>query len=377
MMVWTSPPYKFSAKTRLGAQWLLFRVGPPFLRFYTAMLYLGHYTSLTVGAVCVVILMMTSGMSLPVIGWLYIGGIKGFSTFRMRQLSRGKSGAVPASMQAERTATIDEWGITQTYDGDQARVMWSNVDQILKSRYGIYLSLDSARYYVIPAECFASPVEMDAVYKQAVDYHQAAEDVDRGYPSAWPNLCPDRPPDIVYELPHSSVWSIAKRGVIAHVLSLFIWLFVASMVAYLASLFAGQSIVSLIAAAALTVYTVTIAMSNGRMIWYRWLLIGWACGPRWDVWLEPGGMIVRTPNEQSSSPWSFVTRIDRAGDCICFQNDTGIVRAIPLTAWHRSVDADTFFATASNYRENDALDRAGGAGSSDVWPPPPNRKSPT
>jgi len=318
--------------------------------------------------------MMTSGMSLPVIGWLYIGGIVGFSTLRVRLRSRGKSAVVPAYMEAVRTATIDEWGVTQTFDGDQARVTWSNVAQVLKSRYGIYLSLDSVQYYVIPAECFTSPGEMDLVYKEAVAFHQTAKNVDRGYPSAWPNLCPDRPPDIVYELARSNVWSIAKRNVIAHVLSIFIWLFVTAMVAYLASLEVGHTL-EFVAGSALAVYAMTIAMSNGRMAWYRSLLIGWACGQRCDVWIEPGGMIVRSPSGQSSCPWSYVSRIDRAGDCTCFRQDTGIVRAIPLTSWHRSVDADAFFATAVNYRENDALDRAGGPASSDVWPPPPNRKS--
>jgi len=377
MTSWTSPPYKFNAKTLAGAQWLVYRVGAPFVRFYTTLLILAYYVSLTVGAACVVILMMTSGMSIPVIGWLYLGGLVGFSVLRVRLRQRRRQGVVPAYMDAVRTATIDEWGITQTFDGDQARVMWSNVAQILKSRHGIFLSLDSAQYYVIPAECFAGADEMDSVYKQAVAFHQAARDVDQGYPSAWPNLCPDRPPDVEYELPRSRVWSVAKKHVTAHAVSVLVWLFVAWMVVSVASSDAGQTPVMRVAYVALAVYTLSIAMSNGRMIWYRNLLVAHACGTRWDVWLEPGGMVVRSRYGQSTSPWSFVSRIDRVGDCICFQQDTGIVRAIPLTAWQRSADADAFFAMAVNYRENDVLDRAGGPASSDVWPPPPNRKAST
>jgi hypothetical protein len=374
MTPWTSPPYKFDAKTLSGARWLLFRVGSPFTRFYTTLLFFTHYLSLTVGAACVVILMMTSGISLPVVGWLYFGGIIGISTLRLRLRQRRRPAVVPAYTQVVRTATIDEWGITQTFDSDQARMTWPSVAQILKSRHGIFLSLDSVRYYVIPAECFTSPDEMDSVYKQAVTFHEAARDVDRGYPSAWPNLCPDRPPDVVYELSRSSVWSNMKRSAIAHSVSILVWLFVASMVAYACGTDTSHNPVVRIAYIALAAYTVSVAMSNGRMIWYRSMLTAWACGPRFDIWLEPAGMIVRSPTEQSSSPWSFVSRIDRVGDFISFHQDTGVVRAIPLAAWSRTADADAFYTTALNYQQNDALDRAGGTASSDVWPPPPNRK---
>jgi len=376
MTSWTSPPYKLTAKILSRSRWLVFRIGPPFLRFYTTLLTVTHYASLTIGAACVILLLTTtSGMSLSEIGWGYIGGIVGISTLRVRLRRRGKMAVTPVFMEVVRTITIDEWGVTQTFDDDQARLTWSNVEQILKSRHGIYLSLDPSRYYVVPAQCFNSPGEMDTVYKQAIAFHQAAKEVDQGYPSAWPNLYPDRSPDIVYELPRSSVWSVTKKTAKAHAISVAVWLFIAVAVACIASSDAGHSTLRFVADVALSIFTATFAMSSGHMLWYRAALVAWACGPRWEVWLGPAGMILRSRNEQSSSPWSLVSRIDHAGDCICFQHDSGIVRAIPLTAWSRPVDADSFFATAVNYRENDVLDRAGGPQSADVWPPPPNRKS--
>jgi hypothetical protein len=369
MPLWSSADFNLEKRDVARMRWLRIYYGSPLRRLSSAVLVIAYYGGLMIGGISALAVLFTSGLSITVVVWLYISLLILIVAVRSRRHRRARPGIDLFKMK--RRYSFDRHGVISDFDDGKSYMQWRSISHIVRTRAGLYLIQSDVLCYILPRRIFASRTDFDTACDMAVRLKNEAP-ADEELPADWPPRAPDRPPDVRYQATPADVRSVVPRQIVGRQITgivIFLLLSVIGVTVALGDSHAGA--LRLTADWALVAFLLSVLAASASAVGYSRQMITWSTGTPWEIWIEPDHYVIAGGNQQQVSSWGILSKVDLRGGCICFDQSTGIVRAIPLTAWDRPADANLFLANAKAYHDMALRAIAGGGHSEDVWPPPP------